>query len=906
MSGLSTTALALSTSSARQFNEDGTGNGASDHPAEQAGDEADDDEDDEDGSDAAQDDKTEASTATIADTAAAAGDGAASKKKKKKKRKTPAQKRAAQQAAAEQAQQQQALVKPVPPAPVLKISRNKHMKYISSFHGPWLQLPHEILESFLHVNCNDASSRTSRQLVEARASAYAYADRSRYRAIPPPPPPINPALLSEEEESRIPPAVDPAVFKGIIEIRRLVDEASELATRASSGLSAAALGNFQGSLGGGDGFGGPGNGGPGNGGPQNGRNPAMSPVRQHRLRALAVTKLAQAYMIDEIAASVCVMQSATGLDDLPQRVLKNEPDHVEAQYVHFFHEKIPSRTLAASTNTEVLDHLIARNPKRLEYYRTRGIVHGFKQDYSTAIRGYTQALQQSKAVRAAKQEHADVHNGIRRKKGRGGGGGKRKPTKSGRSADEAAADDSAEDLLLSKDANEGTDDSPASTIGKEAGDDLERQLLFHRGMSYFHWACKLLEDTALDIEGVEKPVGGLSNEGGELTLRNVGIVLANEQDGLLGNASPTKAEQYKTEYNEPAFKERVLLLLRRSLRDMERVLAYFPVWEAPADSVTKEEFRYQNPKSTDKPLTFKGRRLIHHRALSNRCRHSDPRRCEVAVAGSSQSTQAIQPVLLTTYHPLLVEAHFTVLLTLLMLGDFTSLVTAHARTVRLMDYLEGYPIFLPARSLNESEYAETLERLALTWLKRREQTLGIQAPTGTEQDIASHDGDLGSLHHVLSFFTKEYVQALIQQAERDEQRLRDEIKARKASLNVTTSKLAITDGLSTNGDSCKSTDTSGDSANGADKTKRKTTWAEERDKADAERRKIDPSYAVYNTARAEVAIAWLNAVILPRKEAEERANGAAVGKGKGKGKASAEDDEGPVASTSRFASSSLS
>ncbi|KAK4051880.1 hypothetical protein OIV83_002585 [Microbotryomycetes sp. JL201] len=830
--------------------------------AQAKGDQGDQDEDENE-----QNSSNEVSDATQDDKDCTTAQLSAAKKKKKKKRKTSAQKKAAAQAA-----QQQALASAPAPAPVLKISRNKHMK------GPWLQLPHEILESFLHVNCNDASSRTSRQITEARASAYAYADRSRYRSIPPPPAPINPAQLTEEEELRIPPAVDPAAFRGVIEIRRLVDEASELATRASSGLSAAALGNFQGGFGG-DAFGGTGI----NGSSGNGRNPAMSPVRQHRLRALAVTKLAQAYMIDEIAASVCVMQSATGLDDLPSRVLKNEPDHVEAQYVHFFHEKIPSRTLAASTNTDVLDNLIARNPSRLEYFRTRGIVHGFKQDYSAAIRGYTQALQQSKAIRTAKQEHTDAHNGVRRKKGKGA---KRK-VKTGKPSDDQAAEDSAEDSQ-GKDLVDIVDQMPASTIGKEAGDDLDRQLLFHRGMSYFHWACKLLEDAALEIEGVEKPIGGLSNEGGELTLRNVGIVLTHEQEGLLGNATPEKAEQYKAEYNEPVFKDRVMLLLRRSLRDMERVLAYFPVWEAPPGSVMKEEFRYQNPKSTDKPLTFRGRRLIHHRALSNRCRHSDPRQADVVVSNGDKSAP---PLLLTTYHPLLVEAHFTVLLTLLMLGDFTSLVTAHARTVRLMDYLEGYPIFLPARSLNQSEYAEIVERLALTWLRRRELSQGIQAPTGTEHDIAHHQGDLASLHHVLTFFTKEYVEALVEQAERDEQRLRDEIKARKAGLNSATAKLAITDGSISEP---KSTD-----SDAGDK-KTRATWAEERDKADAERRKIDPSYAVYNTARAEVAIAWLNAVVLPEKEAQEQASGGFTG-GKGKGKASANGNANvPVASTSRL------
>jgi hypothetical protein len=48
----------------------------------------------------------------------------------------------------------------------------------------------------------------------------------------------------------------------------------------------------------------------------------MSPNRIHRLRALAVQKLAQAYKADEIASSVMVMQGGSVFDDVAERVLK--------------------------------------------------------------------------------------------------------------------------------------------------------------------------------------------------------------------------------------------------------------------------------------------------------------------------------------------------------------------------------------------------------------------------------------------------------------------------------------------------------------------------------------------------------------------------------------------------------
>ena len=56
--------------------------------------------------------------------------------------------------------------------------------------------------------------------------------------------------------------------------------------------------------------------------PGNGRRSPMSATRIHRLRVLAVQKLATAYRHDEIAASVMTMQSGSVFDDLADRVLK--------------------------------------------------------------------------------------------------------------------------------------------------------------------------------------------------------------------------------------------------------------------------------------------------------------------------------------------------------------------------------------------------------------------------------------------------------------------------------------------------------------------------------------------------------------------------------------------------------
>ena len=136
--------------------------------------------------------------------------------------------------------------------------------------------------------------------------------------LPPPFPPPKPGKAT-------PPPIDPGVFRSVRNIRRLIDEAAELSVRASSGLSAAELGSMRSS----SGLGGSpwaaaqslglnplGNNNSG------GRNVTMSATRVHRLRALAVQKLAQAYKQDEVASSVMVMQGGSVFDDVAERVLK--------------------------------------------------------------------------------------------------------------------------------------------------------------------------------------------------------------------------------------------------------------------------------------------------------------------------------------------------------------------------------------------------------------------------------------------------------------------------------------------------------------------------------------------------------------------------------------------------------
>lgn len=123
-----------------------------------------------------------------------------------------------------------------------------------------------------------------------------------------------------------------------------------------------------------------------------GIQPKLSAERKHKLREQATQKLAKAYRLDEIACSVATMQSASALEDVASLVLKRDPSNLDAKYVHFFHEKIPSRQLAESTSLETLDEIISRQQSEGEPLRTRATVRVFKEDYRGAAKDLTEAL----------------------------------------------------------------------------------------------------------------------------------------------------------------------------------------------------------------------------------------------------------------------------------------------------------------------------------------------------------------------------------------------------------------------------------------------------------------------------------------------------------------------------------
>lgn len=73
------------------------------------------------------------------------------------------------------------------------------------------------------------------------------------------------------------------------------------------------------------------------------------------------------------------------------------------------------------------------------------------------------------------------------------------------------------------------------------------------------------------------------------------------------------------------------------------------------------------------------------------------------------------PVALTTYHPLVIEAHFSILIALLMLGEPQALLETFVKSAISLDGADGYPVFSPARSMAQADFNEILERLCSSW-----------------------------------------------------------------------------------------------------------------------------------------------------------------------------------------------
>lgn len=169
------------------------------------------------------------------------------------------------------------------------------------------------------------------------------------------------SLLDANTNAKRPAPIYHGILSDIFCVKKLVEEAISLAIRASNQQSVTGRGN-------------------------------ISRERQHRMCQLAVSKLTKAYAINEVAASVATMQSASALEDVAVKILKKDSGDLDALYVHHFHELIPSRQLAESTSIESLDLMIRSCPLEPHLLRSRASILTFKDEHSAAVKDLTSAL----------------------------------------------------------------------------------------------------------------------------------------------------------------------------------------------------------------------------------------------------------------------------------------------------------------------------------------------------------------------------------------------------------------------------------------------------------------------------------------------------------------------------------
>ncbi|CAG8569928.1 1672_t:CDS:2, partial [Funneliformis caledonium] len=480
----------------------------------------------------------------------------------------------------------------------LSISRNKHWKYISSYHGPWLQLPLELLESLYIINNDNVST---------------------------------------------PPLIDPIIFGNLISIRRLVDEAADLSVRAASGISTTG------------------------GGPT---RSSMSHTRQHRMRELAVNKLALAYRIDEIATAVVTMQSASAIDEVASRVLKKNATNLEAIYVNFFHEKIPSRMLSQSTSTDVLDQIIATSPTTPEFYRTRGVVKCFKEEFSGALRDFKTALTQVKHrkrvnnVLLGKKSTLPLHN------------------------------------------HHGNDDDECTGT--------ESQLYFLRAACYLQYAISLIDKAIQKVDGVERKDG----EGSELRLVSVKKGTAN---GNHHHGSYPKLEEYRREFLP--IMHQIRSLANRSLRDYNHFLTFYPSSLPPFSPMNYETLSkgttpiISRDSSPSRSFKEKGDNTS---SPSNHNDHQvDPKFID-RTSKLSDKVAGLSPESGSNSFTSSLNAWYAIAINYVLLGDLHTGALWHSRISEMHEYIEGYPVFLPARSMAQADYMEVLERVKKVTTEERE------------------------------------------------------------------------------------------------------------------------------------------------------------------------------------------
>ena len=539
--------------------------------------------------------------------------------------------------------------------------------------------------------------------------------------------------------------IDPSVFFDLVKIRKAVDEATNLAVRAASGVTSAALSsslnasngmiNSAGAAALGLGFGG------------NSGGTKLSRERKQRMRELATQKLSQAYHLDEIAASVATMQSASTLEDLPSTVLQRAPTDYDARYVHFFHEKIPSRMMAECTPLDPLNDLLGEKPADASPWRTRALTRIFKEDWIGAAKDLTEGLAIAKW--ASSQHRAGKDQLVL--------------AKAAREDIQKLGRDWRQEVKIEE------EDQPSS---------LEKQLLFHRANVYFAMAWHHVH-AALDAMHEVKKLKDQTN------------AVANCIDADVESFGSAEQEAHRRHLE---CRKIVKTNAKRALRDYNAFLAHFDYTPGlpreVADDFVRRAHAAANGQSKSSAQNTPRKQIAngsliedkaangsssHALVLSKKKRSSqdsndDPwpslppieifqvsqlfsatppssipqyppdnfialsRRLDKSSSPTSASITDLNEAV--TYHPLMTDALHSMLLCHSLLQTPPTELRRHAHNAaRIARICDGYPIFLAARSPARADWTEVLRRTA-NWIDLRHSWENLCRPA----PLPGHDG----------------------------------------------------------------------------------------------------------------------------------------------------------------------
>lgn len=467
--------------------------------------------------------------------------------------------------------------------------------------------------------------------------------------------------------------IDPAVFFDVIKIRKLVEEATDLAVRAASDLASQGGAGGHGAGGSNLGLGGPG---PGHGS-------RLSRERKYRMTLQACQKLARAYRLDEIACSVATMQGASTLDEIGSTVLQRNDNEVDGKYVHFFHEKIPSRQLTDHTSVMPLNEIILACPTDPEPYRTRAMIRGFMLDFNGAINDFSKALDTcTNRVYGKRHDPAPQPPALESSPlpQNGHANGKR-PF----------------DVRLRE------EDQPTSLVP---------QLLFMRACARLALACDKVRDTVTltQAEFSDLPPSSFMSDV---------VAAASGYDANLPRGHPLHQRPKLSDEETLESRKAVKTAARRALRDFLAFLScleYTP--HMPQDAVADFTEKIGQAASGNKnPRHVQPGKITPDVVYPISTLFSATPPADIPPyppADADEYPAKTSTTEACTYHPLLTEALHSLLLCHCLLQTSKTELIRHAHNVaRIARIADAYPVFQASRSAARADFVDILEKTGL-------------------------------------------------------------------------------------------------------------------------------------------------------------------------------------------------